>query len=374
MKKKIIIIICVIIIFLVALFFVIKNNKNSKEDNNGLVTVKVAEVAHTIFYAPQYAAIANGYFEDEGINVDLTLASGADNVTAAVLSGDVDIGFCGSEATIYIYNAGEEDYLVNFARLTKRDGSFLVSREKYDDFTLDDLKGKTVIGGRKGGMPEMTFEWGLKENGIDPKNDLSIDTSVDFAAMEGTFIGGDQDFVTLFEPNATSVEKQGLGYVVGYVGEWGGEVPYTAYNAKKSYIKENKEVIEGFTNAVNKGLEYVMNTDSEKVAEDILEFFPELSLDELTVMIERYKTNDAWPNSTEITEKDFENGLNFLYIKDKARKGITRELDKRLQTTIKHKTLDREVSYEYLMRLEVYKLIKYLIGDEDKYERFKMWW
>ncbi|HIU40758.1 MAG TPA: ABC transporter substrate-binding protein [Candidatus Aphodocola excrementigallinarum] len=306
MKKKIIIIICVIIIFLVALFFVIKNNKNSKEDNNGLVTVKVAEVAHTIFYAPQYAAIANGYFEDEGINVDLTLASGADNVTAAVLSGDVDIGFCGSEATIYIYNAGEEDYLVNFARLTKRDGSFLVSREKYDDFTLDDLKGKTVIGGRKGGMPEMTFEWGLKENGIDPKNDLSIDTSVDFAAMEGTFIGGDQDFVTLFEPNATSVEKQGLGYVVGYVGEWGGEVPYTAYNAKKSYIKENKEVIEGFTNAVNKGLEYVMNTDSEKVAEDILEFFPELSLDELTVMIERYKTNDAWPNSTEITEKDFD--------------------------------------------------------------------
>lgn len=306
MKKKIIIIICVIIIFLVALFFVIKNNKNSKEDNNGLVTVKVAEVAHTIFYAPQYAAIANGYFEDEGINVDLTLASGADNVTAAVLSGDVDIGFCGSEATIYIYNAGEEDYLVNFARLTKRDGSFLVSREKYDDFTLDDLKGKTVIGGRKGGMPEMTFEWGLKENGIDPKNDLSIDISVDFAAMEGTFIGGDQDFVTLFEPNATSVEKQGLGYVVGYVGEWGGEVPYTAYNAKKSYIKENKEVIEGFTNAVNKGLEYVMNTDSEKVAEDILEFFPELSLDELTVMIERYKTNDAWPNSTEITEKDFD--------------------------------------------------------------------
>ena len=306
MKKKIIIIICVIIFFLVALFFVIKNNKNSKEDNNGLVTVKVAEVAHTIFYAPQYSAIANGYFEDEGINVDLTLASGADNVTAAVLSGDVDIGFCGSEATIYIYNAGEEDYLVNFARLTKRDGSFLVSREKYDDFTLDDLKGKTVIGGRKGGMPEMTFEWGLKENGIDPKNDLSIDTSVDFAAMEGTFIGGDADFVTLFEPNATSVENQGLGYVVGYVGEWGGEVPYTAYNAKKSYIKENKEVIEGFTNAINKGLEYVMHTDSEKVAEDILEFFPELSLDELTVMIERYKTNDAWPNSTLITEKDFE--------------------------------------------------------------------
>ncbi len=306
MKKKIIIIICVIIIFLVALFFITRNNKEDKEDNNGLVTVKVAEVAHTIFYAPQYAAIANGYFEDEGINIDLTLASGADNVTAAVLSGDVDIGFCGSEATIYIYNAGEEDYLVNFARLTKRDGSFLVSREKYDDFTLEDLIGKTVIGGRKGGMPEMTFEWALKENGIDPNNDLTIDTSIDFAAMEGAFIGGDADFVTLFEPNATDVVNQGLGYIVGYVGEWGGEVPYTAYNAKKSYIKENPDIIEGFTNAINKGLEYVMNTDSQIVAEDILEFFPELSIDELTIMIERYKTNDAWPEDTEITEEDFE--------------------------------------------------------------------
>lgn len=306
MKKKIIIIICVVIIFLVALFFILNKSKDNQEDNNGLTTVKVAEVAHTIFYAPQYAAIANGYFEEEGIKIDLTLASGADNVSAAVLSGDVDIGFCGSEATIYIYNSGEEDYLVNFARLTKRDGSFLVSREKYDDFTLDDLIGKTVIGGRQGGMPEMTFEWALREYDIDPNEDLTIDTSIDFAAMEGAFIGGDQDFVTLFEPNATDVENQGLGYIVGYVGEWGGEVPYTAYNTKKSYIDENQDIIEGFTNAVNKGLQYVLNTDSEKVAKKILEFFPELSLDELTVMIERYKENDAWPEDSQITEEDFD--------------------------------------------------------------------
>ena len=306
MKKKIIIFICLLIILAAALFFII-NNKNGKDDNtSGLTEVKVAEVAHTIFYAPAYAAISKGYFEDEGIKIDLILTAGADKVSAAVLSGDVDVGFCGSEATIYVYNSGEKDYLVNFARLTKRDGAFLVSREKYDDFTLDDLKGKTVIGGRQGGMPEMTFEWALRQNGIDPKEDLTIDTSVAFAAMEGAFIGGDADFVTLFEPNALSVEQQGLGYVVGYVGEWGGEVPYTAYNAKKSYIEENPEVIEGFTKAIDKGLEYVKTTDSEGVAKDIYEFFPELSLNDLTAIIERYKTSDAWADSTEITEEDFD--------------------------------------------------------------------
>lgn len=304
--KKIIILVCFCIVLILALIFAINAKKKENKQESGLTEVKVAEVAHTIFYAPAYVAISKGYFEEENIKIDLTLASGADKVTAAVLSGDVDIGFCGSEATIYVYNSGEKDYLVNFARLTKRDGSFLVSRKKYDNFTLEDLKGKTVIGGRKGGMPEMTFEWALKENGIDPEKDLTIDTSVAFAAMEGAFIGGDADFVTLFEPNASSVEKQGLGYVVGYVGNWGGEVPYTAYNAKKSFIKENPQIIKGFTKAIDKGLKYVKNTDSNIIAKDIQEFFPELSLDDLTLIIERYKTNDAWPDSTDITKEEFD--------------------------------------------------------------------
>ena len=306
MKKKIIILVCFIIVLAGILFFIINKNSGNKNDKNTLKEVKVAEVAHTIFYAPAYAAISKGYFEDEGIKIDLTLTAGADKVTAAVLSGDVDVGFCGSEATIYVYNSGEKDYLVNFARLTKKDGSFLVSRKKYDNFKLEDLKGKTVIGGRKGGMPEMTFEWALKQNNIDPKSDLKIDTSVAFPAMEGAFIGGNADFVTLFEPNATSVEKQGLGYVVGYVGSFGGEVPYTAYNAKKSYIEKNKDIIDGFTKAVDKGLKYVKETDSSVVAKDIYEYFPELSLNDLTAIIERYKTNDAWASSSEITKKDFD--------------------------------------------------------------------
>ena len=304
--KKIIILICFCIVLIFALIFAINAKKKENKQESGLTEVKVAEVAHTIFYAPAYVAISKGYFEEENIKIDLTLASGADKVTAAVLSGDVDIGFCGSEATIYVYNSGEKDYLVNFARLTKRDDSFLVSRKKYDNFTLEDLKGKTVIGGRKGGMPEMTFEWALKENGIDPEKDLTIDTSVAFAAMEGAFIGGDADFVTLFEPNASSVEKQGLGYVVGYVGNWGGEVPYTVYNAKKSFIKENPQIIKGFTKAIDKGLKYVKNTDSNIIAKDIQEFFPELSLEDLTLIIERYKTNDAWPDSTDITKEEFD--------------------------------------------------------------------
>ena len=305
MKNKIIILICLLIILASTLFIFISKKFNDKKEENNLTKVKVAEVAHTIFYAPAYVAISKGYFEDEKIEIDLTLTAGADKVTAAVLSGDVDIGFCGSEATIYVYNSGEKDYLVNFARLTKRDGAFLVSRKKYDNFTLEDLKGKTVIGGRQGGMPEMTFEWALKQNGIDPKKDLNIDTSVAFPAMEGAFIGGDADFVTLFEPNATNVEKEGLGYVVGYIGNCGGEVPYTAYNAKKSYIKENPKIIDGFTKAINKGLEYVKNTDSSVIAKDIYEFFPELSLNDLTAIIERYKTNDAWADSTKITKEDF---------------------------------------------------------------------
>lgn len=306
MKKKIIILICFIIVLAGVVFAIINSNNKVDKNNDKLKTVKVAEVAHTIFYAPAYAAMSKGYFKEEGIKIDLTLTAGADKVTAAVLSGDVDVGFCGSEATIYVYNSGEKDYLVNFARLTKRDGAFLVSRKKYDNFKLEDLKGKTVIGGRKGGMPEMTFEWALRQNGIDPQKDLTIDTSVAFPAMEGAFIGGDADFVTLFEPNALNVEKQGLGYVVGYVGQWGGEVPYTAYNAKKSYINKNKDIIEGFTKAINKGLEYVKNTDSSIVAKDIYEFFPDLSLNDLTAIIERYKTSDAWADSTNITKEDFE--------------------------------------------------------------------
>ena len=187
---------CISLILLFLLIFLVFPEK---KDNNKL---RVAEVTHSIFYAPQYAAISEGYFKDEGIDIELILTPGADKVTASVLSGDVEIGFCGPEATIYVYQSKEDDYLQTFAQLTKKDGSFLISREKNDNFKIEDLKEKTIIGGRTGGMPEMTLEWGLRQNGIDPKKDVNIDTSIAFAAMQGAFIGGNGDYVTLFEQNA----------------------------------------------------------------------------------------------------------------------------------------------------------------------------
>lgn len=202
MKKKIILYVlgCLLLFILACSVLLDFNNNNNKST---LKKVKVAEVAHTVFYAPQYVALELGYFEDGGLDVELLLANGADKVTAAVLSGDADIGFSGSEATIYVYNGGEKDYLKTFAQLTQKDGSFLVSREKLDNFTLNDLKGKTIIAGRAYGMPEMTLKYSLKQNGINPDTELTLDTSVAFAAMSGTFIGGFGDFVSLFDVNAT---------------------------------------------------------------------------------------------------------------------------------------------------------------------------
>lgn len=304
MKRKIIVFLSLFIVLICCLLGInYKNNK--KKEEKKIDNVKVAEVAHTIFYAPFYAAINKGYFKDENININLTLASGADKVTASVLSGDVDIGFCGSEATIYVYNSKEKDYLINFAKLTNKDGSFLVSRKKYKNFKLSDLKGKKVIGGRLGGMPEMTFEYALKRNGIDPKNDLEIDTSVAFPAMEGSFLGGNGDFVTLFEPNALDVEKKGLGYVVAYIGELSGDVPYTAFNAKKSFINDNKDLIKKFSKTIDKGLKYVYTEKESVVAESIASFFPELSKKDLTAIIKRYKSNNAWAKDYKINEKEF---------------------------------------------------------------------
>ncbi len=301
MKKNLIRIIAIFIIFFISILTLFKPNK---DNSNSLKKVKVAEVAHSIFYAPQYVAINNGYFKEYGLDIDLTLASGADKVIAAILSNDIDIGLSGIEATIYVYQGEEENYLKTFAQLTQKDGSFLVSREKNENFKLEDLVGKYVIGGRKGGMPEMTFEWALKENGIN-KEDLTIDTSIAFAAMQGAFISGTGDYVTLFEPNALELEKQGLGYIVASIGELGGVVPYTSYSARKSYIDENKDVIENFNKAIQKGLDYVNQNDSKDVAEAISSFFPDTSIEDLAKVIDRYKGIEAWPNNTEFKEESF---------------------------------------------------------------------
>lgn len=299
MKKVLFSIILILLIGF--LIFAIIFNKKEKDN---LTSIKVAEVTHSIFYAPSYLADALGYFEDEGLDVEIVLASGADKVTTAVLSGDVEIGFCGSEATVYVYNNGEKDYLVNFAGLTKKDGSFLVGREKNDNFKVTDLKGEHIIAGRKAGMPAMTLEYALNTNGVSSDN-VNLDTSIDFASTVGAFIGGTGDYVTVFEPSALNLEKQGYGYVVASVGELGGVVPYTTYNARKSFIEANPGIIKGFTKAINKSLDYVHSHTASEIAKYLLDYFPDNTLNDVTEVVQRYMDIDAWFDSTYISENDF---------------------------------------------------------------------
>ncbi len=271
-----------------------------------LVKIKLNEVTHSIFYAPQYAAINKGFFKEEGLDVELTNGQGADKVMTAVLSGQSDIGFAGAEASIYVYNEGKDDYAVLFAQVTKRDGSFLVGRTEEKDFKWTNLKGKTIIGGRKGGVPEMTLEYVLKKNGLKPGEDVTVDTSVQFALMAGAFTGGSGDYVTLFEPTASVIEKEGKGYILASVGKDSGETPYTAYFAKKSYIEKNKSSIQKFTNAIYKGQLWVDSHTPEEVAEVLKPSFPDSDIELLTTVVKRYKDADTWMKDPVLKEESLD--------------------------------------------------------------------
>ena len=291
-------IVLVAIIIAVTIFMCTRKESNLRK-------IKVAEVTHSVFYAPQYVAHSLGYYKDEGLDVEIILTPGADSVAAAVLSGDVQIGFCGSEQTIYIYNQGQKDYLVNFSALTKKDGSFLISRKENKNFKIADLKGSHIIAGRKGGMPSMTLKWALNQNNLNTDKDLKFDTSIAFASMNGAFIGGTGDYVTAFEPSASELVNKGYGYIVASIGELGGNVPYTTYSAKKSYIKNNKETIKGFTKATQKGLDYVHNHSAKEIANTISSYFPDVSYNDLVNAINKYMEIDSWYDTTSINEKDF---------------------------------------------------------------------
>lgn len=279
---------------------------NKKEEKEELTKITLNEVAHSIFYAPQYVAIEKGYFKEEGIDLNLVTGFGADKVMAAVLSGDAEIGFMGSESSIYAYQQGANDKVVNFAQLTQRAGNFLVSREKMPEFQWEDLKGKEILGGRKGGMPEMVFEYILKEKGMDPDKDMSIDRSIDFGSTAAAFSGGQGDFSVEFEPSATALEKEGAGYVVASCGVESGYVPYTAYSTKESYMKENPEVIQGFTNALQKGMDYVNAHTPEEIAGVIQPKFKESDLETITTIVKRYQEQDTWKENLIFEKESFE--------------------------------------------------------------------
>ena len=271
-----------------------------------LKPVVLNEVAHSIFYAPQYAAIELGYFEDEGLDLKLVNGAGADKVMTALISGDADIGFMGSEASIYVYQQGSDDYAVNFAQLTQRAGNFLVGREADSDFTWADLKGKKVLGGRAGGMPEMVFEYILKKNGIDPSTDLTIDQSINFGLTAAAFNSSDADYTVEFEPFATGLEKEGNGHVIASLGVDSGYVPYTAYSVKKSYLEKNPDTIQKFTNAIQKGLEYVNTHSAEEIAKVIQPQFKETDEDTIATIVGRYKDQDTWKDDTVFEQDSFE--------------------------------------------------------------------
>ena len=303
--KKLIISILVIAVIVLAVFAIYTQNIDEPETAE-LTTLQVNEVTRSVFYAPQYVAIANGFFEEEGLELDLTTGQGADKVMTAVLAGQSDIGFCGPEAAIYVYNEGKEDYIEVFAQVTQKDGSFLVSKEPTDNFRWTDLKGKTVIPGRKGGVPYMTLEYVLKQNGINPQSDLVLDDSIKFDLMAGAFAGGDAEYVTLFEPTASMTEEAGKGYIVASVGEASGEVPYTAYCAKKSYIENNPDIIEGFTRAIYKGEQWVKEHTAREIAEKVVEFFPDSTVTSLETAVQKYKDIDAWKENPVLKEAAFD--------------------------------------------------------------------
>ncbi len=271
-----------------------------------LAKVTLNEVAHSIFYAPMYAAIEEGYFEEEGIDLTLVCGFGADKTMTAVISGEADIGFMGSEASIYTYAEGATDHVINFAQLTQRAGNFLVAREEMPDFTWEDLKGHLVLGGRKGGMPEMVFEYILKQNGIDPETDLEINQNIDFGSTAAAFSEGQGDFTVEFEPGATTLESGDKGYVVASLGEDSGYVPYTAFSAKQSYIDENPDVIQGFTNALQKGMDYVQDHTPEEIAAVIEPQFPETDLETITTIVARYYDQDTWKSNLIFEESSFD--------------------------------------------------------------------
>ena len=308
MKKNILYILtCLLSVILVGLvigLFIVNKDDNT---NSELTTIKVSEVTHSIFYTPFYVAIENGYFQDEGILIDLSLVSGSDNVAASVLSNDTEVGLAGPESAVYVYLGGNEDYLQVFAGLTKRDGQFLLSRTDNNEFDWHDLEGKEILIGRLTGMPGLSFLRALKNVGVN-KDDVKINSSIEFAELSGAFIGGEGDYVNLFEPLASKLENNKEGYIMTSVGAYSDAFPYTAFYAKKSYITKNKELLTKFTNAIKKGLDYTFNNSSEDVAKVIQKQFSDTKIDDLTIMIDHYKEADAWLKNP-FVEKEFYNTL-----------------------------------------------------------------
>ncbi len=313
------------------------NNKNDK--------ITIAEVTHSLFYAPMYIAKNAGFFKDEGINIDIITTPGADKVMASLLSKDAQIGLMGPESTVYVYQNGQTDYAINFAQLTQKDGSFLLGREKIEDFTYDMLKGKTIIGGRKGGMPEMTLEHVLKKNGLiitqngeNPNADVNIRTDVSFDATSGVFVAGESDYVTAFEPTATQIEKSQQGYIVSSIGEDSGIVPYTCFSSLKSYFNKSEDKLIKFTKAIKRGLDFINNHTAEDSCKYLNASFASSSDEEIISVINNYKSISAWPTKLGFSEENFETLITIVKEAGELDKDIIVPYDKLVTNDILNKS------------------------------------
>lgn len=289
----------------------------SCNNNNNKITI--AEVTHSLFYAPLYIAKNAGFFKEYGLDINIITTPGADKVMASLLSKDAQIGLMGPESTVYVYNNGQKDYAINFAQLTQKDGSFLLGREKIDNFDYSMLKGKTIIGGRKGGMPEMTLEHVLKKNGLtitqngkDKNADINIRVDVSFDATSGVFVSGESDFVTAFEPTASQIQAQKQGYIVSSIGKDSGIVPYTCFSSLKSYLNKNTSKLKDFTSAIKKGLDYINNYDIENIIKYLKPSFEGTTEAEITQVINNYKSIEAWPTKLGFTEENFVKLINIV--------------------------------------------------------------
>jgi NitT/TauT family transport system substrate-binding protein len=293
-----------LIVALLGITLILTGCSNQSGQTQQITKIRLSEVTHSIFYAPQYVALTQGFFKEEGLEIELSNGAGADKVMTAVLTGQVEIGFAGPEASVYVYNEGKEDNSIVFAQLTNGDGTFLMGRQPDPNFKWSDVKGKTIIGGRKGGMPEIILQYVLRNNGLTPGKDVKIDTTMQFAAMPGAFMGGQGDYVIIFEPTASEMEKEGKAYILASLGESSGEVPYTAYFAKKSYIEKNPEIIQKFTNAIYKGQRWVDSHTPEEIAKAIKPQFPDANDQILTTVVKRYKEQNTWKKNPVLLEKD----------------------------------------------------------------------
>jgi len=310
--------------------------------------ITVSEVAHSVFYAPFYVAINEGYFEEEGLTIELILGNGANNVMASLLSGDAQIGLAGAEATIYVYNQGQKDYAINFCQLTQKDGNFLVGREKVDEFDWNCLKGKSILGGRQGGMPVMVLEYALRQKGLlvgqdDPsvieKDGVNVRTDIQFAALAGAFASGEGDYVTLFEPTATLTENANEGYVLASLGEQTDLIPYTNYFCNKSYLEKNEDIIQKFTNAIYKGVKYVYSHTPEEIANVIHSHFTSSTIEELTIVMQRYLSIEAWAKSPVLNQEAYELFLDIM--EDANELDVRTPYDKIVETKFALEAIDK---------------------------------